>query len=154
VEPVVRAGRDHLGVGGMHRQCIDLGAQATRLSALPLEAVGERVVDAGLLGIVERSVTVKVTPRGVAGAEWEFAVVLDTHSAKLDDDLVRTAVLRVDGRESRPVRWTGAKPGGHQREGVLTFASPGRAVGPVELLILRTGEPAPRVFSWDAISLR
>jgi hypothetical protein len=103
---------------------------------------------------IERSVTVKVTPRSVAGAEWEFAVVLDTHSAKLDDDLVRTVVLRVDGREFRPVRWTGAKPGGHHREGVLTFASPGRAVGPVELLILRTGEPAPRAFRWDASSLR
>lgn len=103
---------------------------------------------------IERSVTVKVTPRGVAGAEWEFAVVLDTHSAKLDDDLVRTTVLRVDGREFRPVRWTGAKPGGHHREGVLAFASPGGAVGPVELLILRAGEPAPRVFRWDAISPR
>jgi len=29
---------------------------------------------------VERGVTVKVTPRKLTGPEWEFAVVLDTHS--------------------------------------------------------------------------
>lgn len=73
----------------------------------------------------ERDVTIKVTPTAAGPAgQWEFTVVLDTHSADLDDDLVKSAVLLVDRNELRPVSWTGAGPGGHHREGVLKFAVP------------------------------
>ena len=58
----------------------------------------------------ERGVTVKVTPRPTpAGAsEWEFAVVLDAHSEDLADDLLKSSVLLVNGREIRPSQWSGA----------------------------------------------
>jgi hypothetical protein len=103
----------------------------------------------------ERGVTVKVTPKAVGAAgEWEFAIVLDTHSAELNDDLVKSAVLLVDGNELRPVSWTGAAPGGHHREGVLKFPAPPQATKAVELRLQRAGEAAPRVFRWDGAALR
>jgi len=104
----------------------------------------------------ERGVTVKVTPKPAApgATEWEFAVVLDTHSGELGDDLVKTAVLLVDTSELRPVAWTGAAPGGHHREGVLKFPAPPQAAGSIELRIERAGETAVRVFRWDGAALR
>lgn len=103
---------------------------------------------------VERGVTVKVTPRKLTGSEWEFAVVLDTHSEDLKDDLQNAAVLVVDGREIRPAAWQGPGAGGHHREGVLRFPSPGDSPAAVELRIQRAGESAPRVFRWEGASLK
>lgn len=101
-------------------------------------------------------VTLKVTPGPMtAGAtEWEFGIVLDTHSASLDDDLMQAARLIVDGREFAPIRWTGAAAGGHHREGKLSFALPQPLPQVVELRIQRSGEAQPRVFRWDAAVLR
>lgn len=103
---------------------------------------------------VDRDVTVKVTPKTLSGAVWEFAVVLDTHAEDLKDDLQKTAMLVVDGREVPPVGWQGPGPGGHHREGTLTFAAPSGATGAVELRIKRAAEAAPRVFRWDAAALK
>lgn len=103
---------------------------------------------------VERGVTVKVTPRKLTGSEWEFAVVLDTHSEDLKDDLQNAAVLVVDGREIRPASWQGPGAGGHHREGVLRFPSAGDSPAVVELRIQRAGESAPRVFRWEGASLK
>ncbi len=100
---------------------------------------------------ISQGVTVKVEPKsmGVPGREWEFAVVLDTHSSELNDDLVQSAVLVTgDGRKFKPVRWTGAPPGGHHREGVLVFDVPAPVPAAVELNITRPGESAPRLFRW------
>lgn len=103
-----------------------------------------------------QGVTMKVTPRPLAAgaAEWEFGVSLDTHSGSLDDDLAKTAVLVVDGKELAPTAWTGAAAGGHHREGVLKFPAPAALPPAVELRIQRTGESEPRVFRWDAAGLR
>ena len=103
---------------------------------------------------VERGVTVKVTPKMLSGAVWEFAVVLDTHAEDLKDDLQKTAMLVVDGREVQPVAWQGPGAGGHHREGTLSFAAPVGATGTVELRIKRAGEAAPRVFRWDKAALK
>jgi hypothetical protein len=96
-------------------------------------------------------VTVKVTPKSVAPAvaDWEFGVVLDTHSQALDDDLVKSAVL-VDSQGVRhaPLAWEGAAPGGHHREGVLRFKPLSPFPAAFELLISRPGEAQPRVFRW------
>lgn len=104
----------------------------------------------------ERGVTVKVTPRPTpAGAsEWEFAVVLDAHSEDLADDLLKSSVLLVNGREIRPSQWSGAAPGGHHREGVLKFAAPDQPAATLELRIQRVNEATPRVFRWDSAVLR
>lgn len=96
-------------------------------------------------------VTVKVTPKDVSpqAAVWTFAVVLDTHSQDLRDDLARNAAL-VDARGGRhaPLAWEGAPPGGHHRAGVLRFKGLGAQAGALELQIQRAGEQAPRVFRW------
>lgn len=104
----------------------------------------------------ERGVTIKVTPRPPApgATEWEFTVVLDTHSENLVDDLTNAAVLVVDGREISPIRWTGAQPGGHHREGVLAFPAPGQAATSIELRLQRANETAPRIFRWEGAALR
>jgi hypothetical protein len=75
--------------------------------------------------------------------------VLDTHSADLSDDLVQSASLTTDdGRTLKPVRWTGAAPGGHHREGVLAFDVPTPRPALIELRIMRPGESAARTFRW------
>ncbi|MCC7485082.1 MAG: hypothetical protein IT529_08810 [Burkholderiales bacterium] len=100
----------------------------------------------------ERGVTVAVTPQNLApGAPaWEFKVVLDTHSADLNDDLVKSAVL-LDGAGGKhaPIAWEGAGPGGHHREGVLRFKPIAPPPAAVELRIQRPGEAKPRSFSWQ-----
>lgn len=100
----------------------------------------------------EQGVTVKITPKsaGLDNPRWEFAVVLDTHSGDLGDDLTTTATLITgDGRRFKPVAWTGAAPGGHHREGVLEFAVPQPWPSAVELKLDRKGEAAPRSFRWQ-----
>ena len=100
----------------------------------------------------ERGVTVKVSAKSVGqpGSPWEFAVVLDTHSADLSDDLAQSATLTTDdGRTFKPTGWLGAPPGGHHREGVLVFDVPAPRPGVIELRIDRPGESAPRTFRWQ-----
>ena len=97
-------------------------------------------------------VAVAVTP-GNLGADarvWDFAVVLDTHSQDLSDDLAKTAVLADDkGREFKALGWDGAAPGGHHRKGVLTFNAVAPRPQSVELRISRASEQRPRTFRWD-----
>lgn len=97
-------------------------------------------------------VTVEVTPQNLsAGAKsWDFKIVLDTHSADLSDDLVKTAVL-LDGTGGKyaPVAWDGAAPGGHHREGVLRFKPLAPQPQAIELRISRPSEPTPRSFRWQ-----
>jgi hypothetical protein len=97
-------------------------------------------------------VTVKVTPKNLArGAPtWDFEVVLDTHSADLSQDLAKTAVL-IDGRgrEHAPIAWTGAPPGGHHREGVLSFKPLAAEADSVTLQIRDVGGVAQRSFRWQ-----
>ena len=96
-------------------------------------------------------VTIKVTPQNMAGdASWDLAVVFDTHSANLDDDLVKSSLL-IDSAGGRfaPLAWDGAPPGGHHREGVLRFKTVSPLPQSIELQIKRTGEDAPRSFRWQ-----
>ena len=98
----------------------------------------------------QSGVTVKVTPRSFAGAEWEFEVVFDTHSQELSDDPQKAAVLVADGgAPSAPTGWQGDAPGGHHRKGVLRFKPAAASPASVELRLQRPGETAPRVFRWQ-----
>jgi len=101
---------------------------------------------------VERGVTVAVTPKNVSAdaKTWDFAVVLDTHSGELNDDLVKTATLLDDkGGRHVPLKWDGAGPGSHHREGVLQFRPISPTPQAIELRITRPGEPNPRSFRWQ-----
>ena len=97
-------------------------------------------------------VTVAVTP-GNLGADakvWDFAVVLDTHSADLSDDLAKSAVLLDDrGNEFKALGWDGAAPGGHHRKGVLKFNPVAPRPLAIELRINRPGEGKARTFRWE-----
>lgn len=97
----------------------------------------------------QAAVTVKVTPRIVDSAVWEFEVVMDTHAQDLGDDLLVSAKLvAADGSEVAPLEWKGSAPGGHHRTGVLRFQAPNPAPATIVLRITRAGEPKPRVFEW------
>lgn len=97
-------------------------------------------------------VTVAVTPQNLAASarSWDFKVVLDTHAGELNDDLVKTATL-LDDKGSRygPLKWEGAGPGGHHREGVLKFKPLSPTPATIELQIKRAGEANPRSFRWQ-----
>ena len=98
----------------------------------------------------QSGVTVKITPRSLAGADWEFDVVFDTHSQELKDDLQKAAVLVADdGKPSAPAGWQGDGPGGHHRKGVLRFNALGTSPATLDLRLQRPGESAPRVFRWQ-----
>ena len=122
------------------------GILITLLAAGPFaaELTGQRSSSGG--------VTVAVTPQNfVASAKsWDFKVVLDTHSGELNDDLVKAATL-IDDKGGRhvPVKWEGAGPGGHHREGTLRFNAIAPRPESVELQIQRPGESKPRSFRWQ-----
>ena len=97
----------------------------------------------------QNGVTVKVTPRSLAGPAWEFEVVFDTHSQELKDDPVKSAALVVDGgAPSAPTGWEGDGPGSHHRKGVLRFASVGTKGDSLQLHIDEVGGVATRSFVW------
>lgn len=97
------------------------------------------------------AVTLKVTPKTVHGDVLEFEMVFDTHTQELNDDLLKSAVLvGRDGTQVVPTAWNGDPPSGHHRKGVLQFNAPKPRPDVLELRVSRPGEPAPRVFKWDA----
>lgn len=108
---------------------------AAKLAAVSNDADGVRIV---------------ITPKAVAAkAEWEFDVVMDTHTKPLDNDLTKTAVLVVDGgKKYTPLAWQGDKPGGHHRKGVLRFSAPNEQIKSFELQIQGAGAATNRVFKW------
>lgn len=98
----------------------------------------------------QSGVTMKVTPRSLAGPAWEFEVAFDTHSQELSDDLLQTArLIAAGGSASAPLDWQGDPPGGHHRKGVLRFKAISPQPATFELRIARTGEAQPRSFRWD-----
>ncbi len=94
-------------------------------------------------------VTVKATPRTLAGPVWEFELVFDTHSQDLKDDPAKSASLHAGGASAAPLAWQGDPPGGHHRKGVLRFKALAPAPAALELRLQRAGEPSPRVFRWQ-----
>ena len=132
---------------------LGMAAIALVLTAVPVASLAQ--VSATALATQsssERGVTVKVTPQAMGSPEgrWTFAVVLDTHSADINDDLVQSASLITnDGRTIKPGSWTGAPPGGHHREGVLAFDVPAPQPRTIELRIERPGESSARSFRWE-----
>ena len=121
--------------------------------AAPLAAMAQTSTDAtATRSSIDQGVTVKVTPKliGSTDTRWEFAIVLDSHSADLSDDLTQSASLTTsDGRTIKPASWTGAAAGGHHREGVLAFEVPAPRPSTVELRIARQGESVARTFRWQ-----
>ena len=112
----------------------------TGASPSPLPA---RTIDAG-------EVTVKIQPRQLDAKGAVFEIVFDTHSADLDQDLVRQTRLTVDGISWPVAAWSGDGPGGHHREGNLRFRTGGPPTGRATLSI--DGLPKPVTATWEAVS--
>ena len=119
---------------------------------ITLLAAGAFAAELGVQRSSTSGVTVAVTPQGLdaSAKSWDFKVVLDTHSGELNDDLVKTSTL-IDDKGGRhvPLKWEGAGPGGHHREGTLSFSAIAPRPGAVELQIQRLGESKPRSFRWQ-----
>lgn len=98
------------------------------------------------------AVTVEVRPIDLSpnSQVWKFEVTLNTHSVELDDDLVAQSVLVDDlGKVYRPLSWEGDPPGGHHREGVLTFQPITPLPFRLELHIRNVGTINNRIFTWQ-----
>jgi hypothetical protein len=108
---------------------------------------GKRTSDAG-------SVTVDLTWDGPEAGPV-FTVAMDTHSVDLDGfDLITRALLRTDsGVEVAPVAWE-AEPGGHHRQGKLSFPATvdgrpllGESVRGITVIVRDVASPE-RSFEW------
>ena len=142
-------------VQNFHNFRIGVWILATTLGlvATPLAALAQASPNAtSMQSSTEQGVTVKVTPKSTGSPDnrWEFTIVLDTHSADLNDDLTQSATLTTnDGRTLKAASWIGAAPGGHHREGVLAFDVPAPRPSAIELSIVRPGESTTRTFRWQ-----
>lgn len=87
---------------------------------------------------------------------WQFEVVLDTHTQALTDDLTKTAVLVTPEGDLTPLAWRADAPGGHHREGILSFKAPASQPTTISIRVTRAGrlgkEPVTiaRELPWSA----
>lgn len=114
--------------------------------AVVLAACGRDDPPVAAAGLDTRTVTVgevevSITPTRVDETGASFAVVFDTHSVELDLDVADAVALTVDGQAWTDPAWDGAGPGGHHREGTLTFTAAGPANGDAVLTIEGLDEP-------------
>jgi len=93
------------------------------------------------------AVTVEVEPTRLDAGGAEFQVTFDTHSVTLDTDMTTATRLEVDGVVWPLTRWSGDGPGGHHRQGQLSFRPGGPAIGSAHLTI--AGLPGPVDMVWD-----
>lgn len=98
------------------------------------------------------SVTVVVTPLEVGrdADRWDFKVAFDTHSVELDHDpTLITSLIDDTGTVYQPILWDGSAPGGHHREGILSFDSIEPFPASIEMKIVGVGDDTERLFKWD-----
>lgn len=72
--------------------------------------------------------------------------VMDTHSEELTTDPAGDSALEVDGIAWVGAAWSGDPPGGHHREGELTFEAYGEAMGAATLTL--SGFSSPVEATW------
>lgn len=95
------------------------------------------------------AVTVTVTPVNFSDKEWNFNIVLNTHSEELTTDLTKDAILLDDkNNEYLPSEWQSDPPGGHHRNGTLKFKSVSPLPESITLKILGVGGIEERIFTW------
>ena len=100
----------------------------------------------------EGAVEVEVTPIEISDTSdlRQFKIVLNTHSVELDQDLTKSTLLFDNKRNQyEPLSWDGAPPGGHHREGVLTFRPVSPQPSSIELVIKDVDGIKERKFSWN-----
>ena len=99
----------------------------------------------------EGSVEVVVQPRDLSekNGVWALDVTLDTHSGDLADDMAKVSALAdKNGKTYPPLAWEGDPPGGHHRNGTLTFAPLSPRPDLITLVIRDVGGVSERKFTW------
>ena len=98
----------------------------------------------------EREIKVTTTLQNIPNEAktWDFEVVMETHTKALSDDLVKSSLLIVEGKQNLPLSWEGAPPGGHHRKGKLRFKAVAPQPAAMELQIRLAGDTSPRSFKW------
>jgi hypothetical protein len=100
----------------------------------------------------QQPVVVKATPVTLGKTEpiWKFTVAFTTHSGGLDQDPTKSVVLVDDsGNIFQPTAWEGPGPGGHHREGTLTFNAVQPSPKFIELKVKDVGGILERSFKWN-----
>ena len=91
-------------------------------------------------------VQIKISPVRLDTTGATFKVALDNHEIDLTMNLAQGASLTVGSLPWGPASWSGDGPGGHHREGTLTFPPGGAAAGRVVLTL--AGFPSPVQLQW------
>ncbi len=99
----------------------------------------------------QANVSIEVTPKVVeTGKNPQFQVAFNTHSVDLSFDVTKIAILIDDkGNSYMNSNWEGASPGGHHRNGTLTFSSPLAQTTSVELVMKDVAGVSERKFKWN-----
>lgn len=95
----------------------------------------------------QAGISFEVTPKNFNPEKpVEFEIKIDTHSGSLDFDLTNIPLLEDDlGNQYLPLAWQGSEPGGHHREGVLSFPNIDSSASKMKLIINTTPQ---RLFEW------
>lgn len=97
----------------------------------------------------QEGLTVKVAPSPLnTDQKVEFKISFDTHMGSLNFDVARLASLEDNsGNRYEPASWSGDPPGGHHREGTLSF--PPLEGGPQSIkLIMKNIYGVDWIFEW------
>ena len=92
------------------------------------------------------AVDIVIEPTRIDETGAVFRIAMDTHSEELSADLASTSLLEVDGVGWTGASWSGDPPGGHHREGELTFEAGGPVASSAILSI--GGFSGPVEASW------
>jgi len=137
----VRRGLSRVGVvtvailaGALALSSCGGGSEKSKNAKVPGRTLATRTIKAS-------EVKVTIAPLRIDATGAEFEVKLDTHSGDLDVDVAKSARLTVGGTEWSGATWKGAGPGGHHREGRLTFPAAGPVSGRAGLTINGLGKP-------------
>lgn len=97
--------------------------------------------------------TVAVTPKRDGNGSWAFTVQIDNHVTNVMQDMVAVSTLTdQSGVAYNASAWTGDPPGGHHRQGTLTFNGVPDDVTGLTLTIRDLGGIAERTFRWTDVS--
>lgn len=101
------------------------------------------------------NVTVTVEPQALKiGQSPKFKLEFSTHSVDLSFNIAKQSYLLDDkGNRLGGSIWTGSPPGGHHRNGTLTFNTPLTETKYAELVLTNIAEIPERRFRWEVVSL-
>jgi len=80
----------------------------------------------------------------------KFYIRINTHQGLLDFDLTEISFLEDDkGNIYNPLSWEGSPPGGHHRDGTLSFPRLSKKTKFIKLTIKNVYNVPEMVFKWE-----